>query len=257
MVGQPMREESNHLSENAAQSGPKAFATTHWSVVLAAGDSSAPDAKEAIEKLCRSYWFPLYAFARRQGHSPHDAQDLTQEFFAWLLESKQLRAADCERGKFRSFLLGMLKNFLSDERKKAQAQKRGGGRALLSLDAASAEERYDLEPTTDLTPETIFDRRWALTVMEQTVARLREEYAAADRAKLFEELKQFQQGEEAQRSYAEVAARLGLTESAVKSAIWRLRQRHRDLLREEIAHTVATPAGVDEEIRYLISVLGG
>jgi DNA-directed RNA polymerase specialized sigma24 family protein len=151
----------------------------------------------------------------------------------------------------------MLKHFLSDERKKVRAQKRGGGQELISLDAQSAEDRYRLEPATDVTPETYFDRRWALTVMEQTVARLREEYVAADRAKLFEELKHFQPGDEAGLSYAEVAVRLGLTESAVKSAIYRLRQRHGDLLREEIAHTVATPAEVDEEIRYLIGVLAG
>jgi RNA polymerase sigma-70 factor (ECF subfamily) len=182
---------------------------------------------------------------------------LTQSFFAWLIESKHLRVADSERGRFRSFLLGMVKNFLSDERKKAHAQKRGGGRTLISLDAASAEERYDLEPATDLTPDLIFDRRWAWTVMEQTVARLREEYAAAGRAELFDALRQFQPGEEPGQSYAEVATRLGLTESAVKSAIWRLRQRHRELLREEIAHTVATPADVAEEIRYLLGVLGG
>jgi RNA polymerase sigma-70 factor (ECF subfamily) len=240
------------LPPDAAQ-----FASTHWSVVVAAGHSSASGAQEALEKLCGSYWFPLYAFVRRQGHNPHDAQDLTQDFFAWLLESKHLSVADPERGKFRSFLLCRLKHFLSDERKKANAQKRGGGQPVLSLDAALAEDRYRLEPTTEMTPEVIFDRRWALTVMEQTVARLRAEYAAADRTELFEELKNFQPGEEAGRSYAEVAARLGLSESAVKSAIYRLRQRHRDLLREEIAHTVATPSEVDEEIRYLIEVMGG
>lgn len=242
---------------NPASEQAQWFASTHWSVVLAAGHSSAPGAREALEKLCGSYWFPLYAFIRRQGHNPHDAEDATQEFFVWLIEHKQLCVADAERGKFRSFLLAMLKHFLSDERKKARAQKRGGGQELLSLDAQSAEDRYRLEPATNVTPETLFDRRWALTVMEQTVARLREEYVAADRAELFEELKHFQPGEEAGRSYAEVAVRLGLTESAVKSAIYRLRQRHGDLLREEIAHTVATPAGVDEEIRHLIAVLGG
>jgi hypothetical protein len=165
--------------------------------------------------------------------------------------------ADPERGKFRSFLLCRLKHFLSDDRKQARAQKRGAGQALISLDAQSAEERYALEPATELTPDKIFDRRWALTVMEQTVARLRAEYVAGDREELFEELKHFQPGEETGRSYAEAAARLGLSESAVKSAIYRLRQRHRDLLREEIAQTVTMPAEVDEEIRYLITVMGG
>ncbi len=225
--------------------------------MLAAGDSSAPGAREALQKLCRAYWYPLYAFVRRQGYNPHDAQDSTQEFFGWLIEHKQLQVADSERGKFRSFLLTRLKHFLSDERKKARAQKRGGGQELLSLEAQSAEDRYRLEPATDLTPEMIFERRWALAVMEQTVERLRREYVVAGRAELFEELKHFQPGEEAVRSYAEVAARLDLTESAVKSAIYRLRQRHGDLLREEIAQTVATPGEVDEEIRYLIAVMGG
>jgi RNA polymerase sigma-70 factor (ECF subfamily) len=248
---------SPEAESGCSSNSPQWFATTHWSLVLAAGHESASGAQEALEKLCGSYWFPLYAFVRRQGHNPHDAQDLTQEFFAWLLGSKHLSVADPERGKFRSFLLCRLKHFLSDERKKASAQKRGGGQALISLDAQSAEERYGLEPLTELTPEVIFDRRWALTVMEQTVARLRAEYVAADRTELFEELRHFQAGEETSRSYAEVAARLGLSESAVKSAIYRLRQRHRDLLRQEIAQTVATPAEVEGEIRYLIAVMGG
>jgi RNA polymerase sigma-70 factor (ECF subfamily) len=237
--------------------GARQFASTHWSLVLAAGNTSAPGARAALERLCGAYWPPLYVFIRRQGHTPHDAQDLTQAFFAWLIESRQLRVADAERGRFRSFLLGMLKNFLSDERKRAHAQKRGGGCTLLSLDALAEEERVDLEPATELTPDLIFDRRWAWTVMNQTVARLRDEYFAAGRAELFDELRQFQPGAKAEESYAMVAARLGLTESAVKSAIWRMRDRHRDLLREEIANTVAAPADVDEEIRYLIGVLGG
>jgi RNA polymerase sigma-70 factor (ECF subfamily) len=231
------------------------FATTHWRVVLAAGEGAAPGSAAALEKLCRAYWYPLYAYVRREGYSPHDAQDLTQEFFAWLLESKHLRVANPERGKFRSFLLVRLKHFLSDQRKKARAQKRGGGQVVVSLDAELAEERYLLEPATELTPEAIFDQRWALTVMEQTVSRLREEYVAAGQTELFEELKHFQPLEGAGPSYAEVAARLGLSQSAVKSAIYRLRQRHRDLLREEIAHTVSTAAEVDEEIRYLIAVM--
>lgn len=221
-----------------------------------AGEDSVP-AKNALEKLCAAYWYPLYCFVRRQGHGPHDAQDLTQEFFARILEREYFRLADPERGKFRSFLLTLLKHFLSDERKKAHAQKRGGGQSLLSLDAELAEKRYASEPATDETPEKIFDRRWAFTVMERTVARLRAEYATSGRAKLFDELKQFQPGEEDARSYADVAQRLGVSQSAVKSAIFRLRQRHRDLLREEIAQTVATPGEVDEEIRYLISVMSG
>ena len=233
------------------------FATTHWSAVLVAGNSSAPGTQVALEKLCRAYWQPLYAFVRRQGSNPHEAEDLIQEFFSRLIEKKQLRVADPDRGRFRSFLLGTLKHFLSDERKKERAQKRGGGQALISMDADSAEDRCGFEPATDLTPEKIFDQRWALTVLEQAVARLQAEYAASGRAELFEELKHFQPGEKGHSSYAEVAARLGLTESAVKSAIHRLRQRHRDLLRDEIAQTVSSPTEVDEELRYLISVMGG
>jgi RNA polymerase sigma-70 factor (ECF subfamily) len=245
------------ISTNGGPAAGQWFTATHWSVVLAAKGGHSPQSAEALEKLCRTYWSPLYAFVRRQGHTPQDAQDLTQDFFAWLLQSEHLRLADPQSGKFRSFLLVRLKHFLSDERKKACAQKRGGGQTVLSLDAALAEEQYRLEPATDLTPDVIFDRRWALTVMEQAVQRLSQEYLAAGRAELFEELKSFQSGEEAGRSYAEAAARLGVSESAVKSAIWRLRQRHRDLLRQEIAQTVSTPGEVDEEIRYLINILGG
>jgi RNA polymerase sigma-70 factor (ECF subfamily) len=211
-----------------------------------------------LETLCRNYWYPLYAFVRRQGSNAEDAQDSTQSFFAWLFERKQLRVADAARGKFRSFLLNRLKSFLADDRKKARAQKRGGGHAFFSLDADSAEERYFLEPATDLTPEKIFERRWALTLMEQTVARLRAEYADAGRLGLFERLKSFHSGEgQGDQSYADIAQQLGLTLSAVKSAVYRLRQRHRVLLREEVFRTVSTPAEVDEEIRHLIAVMGG
>jgi DNA-directed RNA polymerase specialized sigma24 family protein len=232
------------------------FTSTHWSVVVEAAQSQSAQSCLALEKLCGAYWYPLYAFVRRQGYSSSDAEDLTQGFFGWLLESKHLRVADPQLGRFRSFLLCRLKHFLSDECKKARAQKRGGGHFAVSLDAARAEEWYGLEPaTTQLSPDLIFDRRWALSILERTVARLRAEYAAADRAELYEQLKHFQPGEAPSRSYAEVAAQLGLTEGAVKSAIYRLRQRHRDLVRDEIAQTVATPSEVDEEIRYLLSML--
>jgi RNA polymerase sigma-70 factor (ECF subfamily) len=231
------------------------FATTHWSVVFAAAHNSAPGARAALEKLCGTYWYPLYAYIRRQGHDRHDSEDLTQAFFTWLLDGEQLVAADPELGKFRSFLLVRLKHFLSDERKRSRAQKRGGGRPLISLDAATAEARYGLEPATEWTAEQIFDRRLAMTVLEQTVARLREEYVQAGRLELFEELKHFPPGTKGESSYAEVAARLGLTTSAVTSAIHRMRTRHRDLLREEIAQTVSTPGEVDDELRYLISVM--
>jgi RNA polymerase sigma factor (sigma-70 family) len=233
------------------------FASTHWSVVLTAGHGSAFSANEALEKLCRTYWYPLYAFLRRQGHTPHDAQDLTQGFFAWLLTNDQLATADPQRGRFRSFLLCRLKGYLLDQRKKARAEKRGGGQVPISLDAELAEERYRQEPASDLAADKIFERRWALMVLETAVSRLREEYAASGREKLFEELKGFQPGEESEGSYAEAAARLNLTESAMKSAIWRLRRRHRQLLRDEIAQTVSGPSELEEEIRYLIGVVGG
>jgi RNA polymerase sigma-70 factor (ECF subfamily) len=225
-------------------------------VVLAAREQENAYASTALEKLCHTYWPPLYAFIRRDGCQKADAEDLTQEFLAWLLESKHLQGVDPQLGKFRSFLLVRLKHFLSDERKKARAQKRGGGQTILSLDADLAEQTYTLESKTELPPELVFDRHWALTVMKQTTSRLRAEYVAADRTELFEELRHFQPGEDG-RPYSEVAARLGLTEGAMKSAVHRFRQRHRDLLRDEIAQTVAAPAEIDSEIRYLISVLAG
>jgi RNA polymerase sigma-70 factor (ECF subfamily) len=234
-----------------------AFSTTHWSVVVAAAHSSAPGARDALEKLCATYWYPLYAYVRRRGYRPHDAEDLTQAFFEWLLQSDHLDVADPQRGRFRSFLLVRLKHFLSDEWKRSRAQKRGGGRTPISLDAQSAEARYAIEPVTELTAEQVFERRWALAMLEQTVARLREEYVTAGRTELFDELKHFPPGEKGDRPYAEAATRLGLTPSAVKSAIHRMRKRHRDLLREQIAHTVSTPGEVDEELRYLIKVMGG
>ena len=239
----------------ATDAQSRAFATTHWSVVFAAAHNSAPGARAALEKLCAGYWYPLYAYIRRQGYGPQDSEDLTQAYFAWLLDGEHLAVAAPELGKFRSFLLVRLKHFLSDERKKARAQKRGSGRAPISLDAESAEARYKLEPATELTAEQVFDRRWAMTVLDQTVARLREEYVAAGRLALFEELKHFPPGTKGESSYAEVAARLGLTPSAVTSAIHRMRMRHRDLLREEIAQTVSTPGEIDDELRYMITVM--
>jgi RNA polymerase sigma-70 factor (ECF subfamily) len=234
---------------------PAVFATTRWSMVLAAGHSSVPGAQEALEKLCRAYWYPLYVYVRRQGQSPHDAQDLTQEFFARLLEKKYLRLADPDRGKFRAFLLKSLKHFLVNEWEKGQTQKRGGGQCFIHLDAAIAESRYAAEPVQALTLDQVYEKRWAVTLIETVLARLSESYANAGRLTVFDALKAFIWGEQTTLSYAAVAQRLGLTEGAVKVAVHRLRARYRELLRAEIAETVATPGEVDEELQHLISVL--
>jgi RNA polymerase sigma factor (sigma-70 family) len=236
--------------------GQPLFTTTHWSVVLTAGRPEAPEAAAALESLCRTYWYPLYAYVRREGHNPADAQDLTQGFFAGLLARNSLLRVAPEKGKFRSFLLASMRHFLSDQRDRAQAGKRGGGAAILSLDAQEAEERYHLEPVERLDAERIFERRWAMTLLERALRRLRDESVAAGKTDTFEWLKDFVAGE-SDLSGGEVAARMGLTESAVKSILHRLRQRYRALVREEIGQTVADPAEIDEEIRYLIAVIGG
>lgn len=233
------------------------FATTHWSVVRAAGEGGSSQADAALEKLCRAYWYPLYAYIRRRGYGEHDAQDLAQEFFAQLLAKNYPGQADPRKGKFRSFLLLTLNHFLSDERARACAQKRGGGQTIMSLDVHEAEGRYRLDPVDEATPEKIFERRWAQAVLDQAVARLRDEYLAAGKGRVFEVLRQFQPGEQAALSYAEAAAQLGASEGAVKTLIHRLRQRHQQLVREEVAHTVTTAAEVDEELRYLIRLIAG
>jgi len=248
-----MSQPGTTTEQSAAEAG--VFATTHWSVVLAAGQSESPGAQEALAKLCQTYWYPLYAFVRRQGHSPHDAQDLTQEFFARLLRSHYFAAADPKRGRFRSFLLGSIKHFLAHEWEKGRALKRGGGQVLISLDGPAGETRYALEPPDNVTADKIFERRWALTLLEQVLARLQEDYAASGKRQLFQELKPTLTGEKCAGSYVEIGSRLGLNEGAVKVAVHRLRQRYGELLREEIAHTVASPEEVEEELRHLLSAL--
>jgi DNA-directed RNA polymerase specialized sigma24 family protein len=233
------------------------FATTHWSVVLAAGQSDSPHAAAALEKLCRAYWYPLYAYVRRRGSGPEDAQDRTQSFFARLLEKDLLSRASPQRGRFRSFLLTALQNFLADEHDRALAHKRGAGQPLISLDALDGEARYALEPADEVAPDKLFERRWATTVLEQAWTRLELEYAGEGKADLFRELRRFNSAQESAPGYAEAAANLGLPENTVKSLVLRMRRRYRVLLRVEIAHTVADPAEVDEEIRYLLRVLGG
>jgi RNA polymerase sigma-70 factor (ECF subfamily) len=231
-----------------------AFSTTHWSVVLEAGQAESPGAAEALESLCRTYWYPLYVFARRKGHSPEDAQDLTQEFFARLLEKKYLGLADQSRGKFRTFLLRSFEHFLINEWVKGRAAKRGGTMKLLSWDEQEAEGRYLRERVDGETPDKLYEKRWAVRLLEEVMEHLREEFKS-ERSGLFDALKGTVWGDQTEGSYQEIGAKLGMAEGAVKAAAHRLRQRYRELLRAEVAHTVATPADVDEELRYLAGVL--
>lgn len=231
------------------------FTTTHWSVVLSAGDHESPQAADALERLCRTYWYPLYAYVRRDGSSPEDAQDLTQAFFARFLQKDYLADVRREKGRFRSFLLASLRHFLADERDRSRAIKRGGGRTLLSLDAQDAEGRYLLEPQDELTAEKVFERRWALTVLDSVRVRLREEYARASKAERFAVLESFLPGEQANCTYAQAASRLGIAPGTVKWEVHQLKRRYRELLRAEIAHTVPSSDEIDEEVRHLIAVL--
>jgi len=234
---------------------PRFFVTTHWSVGLAAGRDSSPAATDALGQLCRAYRYPLYAYVRRKGYGVDDAQDLTQEFFARLLARNYLTVADRHRGKFRSFLLGSLEHFLAREWTKAHAQKRGGGKTPLSLDETDAENRYLLEPAHELTAEKIFDRRWATTLLDQAMSRLRAECMASYKGELFGKVESFLSGEKGEACYADVATALKMSEGAIKVAVHRLRQRYSELVRAEIAQTVASPEEADEELRYLFTVL--
>jgi len=243
-------------SSNLGNPGPDYFATTHWSVVLTAQRTDTTRAQAALARLCQTYWYPLYAFVRRLGHNPHDAQDLTQEFFARLLAKNYLAGVAPEKGNFRSFLLASLKHFLANEWDRAHAAKRGGGQTIISLDDTDAENRYRLEPVDNMTADKLFDRRWVMTLLEQVMARLRSEYAQNEDADLYERLKDCLGGSRASAPYARLAADLRMTEGAVKVAVHRLRARYRELLREEIAQTVTTQGEVDEEIRHLFSLLG-
>jgi RNA polymerase sigma factor (sigma-70 family) len=245
----------DYPSMNSAQSGVGRFATTHWSVVLSAGRPESARYQQALEALCRTYWFPLYAYLRRHGFDAQKAEDHIQAFFASLLEKRGLRLADPKRGRFRSFLLTALKHFLANEHARAQAQKRGGGRKILSLDIENAENQYIREPRDELSPEKLFERSWALAVLDRTMARLQAEAAAAKKQKLFDCLKVYLTAEKNAISYNEMAANLKMTEGAVKVAVHRLRQRYRDLLRDEIAQTVTTEEQINEEIRDLFAAL--
>jgi RNA polymerase sigma factor (sigma-70 family) len=230
------------------------FSTTHWSIVLAAGQRESSAAAQALERLCAAYWYPLYAYVRRQGHGPHDAQDLVQEFFLRLLDRNYLRFADRSRGRFRSFLLTSLKHFLINEWKKANAQARGGNHRIVSLDQHMAEERFAGEPASQQ-PDTLYDRGWAETLLERAFAALRAEFTQSGKLEIFEQFKVFVWGEKNALPYAVMAEQMALTEGAVKVAVHRLRQRYGELLRAEIAQTVSTAAELEEELGYLASVI--
>jgi len=231
------------------------FAATRWSVVLAAGHPSSPNSRGALESLCRDYWHPLYAYVRRRVADINQAQDLTQAFFAELLEKNYVRVANAQRGRFRAFLLTAFKHFLSREWERAKAQKRGGRRAPLSLDFESADSRCPVEPASELTADQLYEREWALTVLDQVMRRLEDKFVQSGRKRQFDELKGFLIGEHAGSTYADVAAKLGITQVAAKMAASRLRRRYRELLRDEIAQTVAGPDDVEDEIRNLFATL--
>jgi len=237
-----------------SQSEAVAFTTTHWSVVLEAQGES-PAAHEALEKLCRIYWRPIYYFVRRQGARSEDAEDLTQGFFALLLERKDLNNVRKEKGRLRSYLLTSLKNFLTDDRRRVMAIKRGKGQRLIPLDDIRESERIDFERSDSLTPDQIYERRWAFTVLEQVMARLRDEYRSEGNLRFFDQMKKMLMDEPGRLSQAQVASEFDMTENAVKQAFYRFRQRYQTLFREEIAHTVAIPSDIDDELRYLIAVV--
>ena len=241
--------------ELSARERATEFTTTHWTLVLAAGQTSSPRSAAALEDICRTYWYPLYAYVRRQGRNPDDAQDLVQDFFARFLRQQYVRLADRNRGKFRTFLLTSLKRFLVAEWAKSNRGKRGGGQPVLSLDDESAEPRFIAEPATEQPPDALYDRGWAAVLLERAMAALRHEFEQAGKGEVFERLKVFVWGEDNARPYPEMGAQLGMTEGAVKVAVHRLRLRYGQLLRAEIAQTVATPMEVEEELRYLKSVV--
>ena len=231
------------------------WATTSWTQVLAARDAPSSESRQALEALCQAYWYPLYVLVRRQGFDPEESRDLTQAYFAQLIEKGYLEDFDPSLGRFRVFLKSSVKNFVSKEREKARAWKRGGRSQVVSLDAEDVEGRYRLEPVDRLTPEEIYERRWALTILERVLGKLREEFEGDGRGPEFERLRGFLTGEEPRLPYREVAAALSTSETAVKTAVHRLRQRFGHLLRQEIAETVAGPDEVDDEVRYLLGVI--
>jgi RNA polymerase sigma factor (sigma-70 family) len=247
--------ETSTETASVAAGGNGWFETTHWSVVLEAGQDSAHGA-DALARLCHIYWYPLYCYVRRSGHPSEDAEDLTQEFFARLLAKDYLKSAAPHKGRFRSFLLLVLKRFLVNEWHREKRVKRGGGREIISLDAQDTENRYLFEPAEEMSPEKLFDYRWAATLLERVMAVLEAEFTAKSDGPPFAELRPFLGGDEDQGSYAELSDRLGLSEGALRVTVYRLRKRYRELLRLEIAHTVDSPEAIDDEIRCLFNALG-
>jgi RNA polymerase sigma factor (sigma-70 family) len=229
------------------------FATTHWTVVLSASRNETTRGKDALSTLCETYWYPLYAFVRRQGHSPHDAEDLTQGFFARLMERESLAGVSPEKGKFRTFLLIALKRFLANEWHRANSQKRGGGLCRVPLRGHTAETRYIAEPIERLTAEKLYERRWALTLLERVLARLRDEYKSAGKSEHFDRLKPYLMADKDAIPHALVPAESGISESALRVAVHRVRRRFRELFREEVANTVAGPEDINDEIRHLLT----
>jgi RNA polymerase sigma-70 factor (ECF subfamily) len=257
MTSASRRERGSDLPTASASSGGAVFVTTRWSVVLTAGQSDTARAQTALEVLCRTYWYPLYAFARRQGRSVHDAQDLTQGFFARLLAHEYLKAASEEKGKFRTFLLVAFKRFMANEWHRQKALKRGGHQACLPLDTEIAESRYQAEPSADLSADRIYDRRWALTLLDGAMARLKDEFISAGKADEFQQLKSCLTADRGTIAYGEIAGSLRTTEGAARVAVHRLRKRFRTVFREAIAQTVDDPDQVEDEMRHLLAAMGG
>jgi RNA polymerase sigma-70 factor (ECF subfamily) len=246
---------STGSSENAPIPA-EPFATTRWTVVLAAGRTETPQSRQALEDLCASYWYPLYAYIRHQGHSKEDAEDLVQGFFARFLEKNYLSGLSSAKGKFRAFLLASLKHFLANEWDRKNRQKRGGAATHLSLDWQNADSRYQIEPADLSSPDKIYDRAWAVTLLERVVRRLQEETAAGTKSRLFERLKPFLMPDAGAAPYAQVAAELNMSEGALRVTVHRVRRRYRELLREEIVQTLSEPGEIAEEMRSLQAAFG-
>jgi RNA polymerase sigma factor (sigma-70 family) len=241
--------------QTSPAAAPKVFATTRWTVVLQAGGALSPGSQSALAQLCRTYWFPLYSFLRRRGLTQHDAEDLVQSFFAFLMEKDVIARADRERGRFRTFLLSALQNFQSNERAKTNSQKRGGRTTIVSFDELQAEARYQSEPATNLSPERLFEQKWAASLLEQVLLTLRQEYALAGKSALFEAIRGLLWGGRGDVSYAAIGQQLGMSEGAIKVSVHRLRLRFKECLQNEVAQTVGTAAEVEDELRHLLAAL--